>query len=51
MVIEMRDRREGIHTSVTTDVESVFKGKTLKQLSILHEQITNKLKGIVASNI
>lgn len=41
----MRDRREGIHTAVSTDVEGVFQGKTLKQLSILQDQIRAKLKG------
>ncbi|XP_067927934.1 splicing factor Cactin-like [Watersipora subatra] len=42
---DMRDRREGIHTAVSSDVDSVFKGKTLKQLSILQDQIRSKLKG------
>ena len=43
--VDMRDRREGIHTSVNHEVNSVFKGKTLSQLNILQDQIRNKLKG------
>ncbi|KAF6041340.1 CACTIN [Bugula neritina] len=42
---EVRDRREGIHTAVSSDVESIFKGKTLKQLSLLEDQVKKKLKG------
>ncbi|KAK2156039.1 hypothetical protein LSH36_223g02000 [Paralvinella palmiformis] len=39
------ERRSGINTSVTEDVNSVFKGKSLIQLGLLEEQIKNKLKG------
>lgn len=37
------DRREGIHTSVHTDVASVFKGKTYTQLIALEKQIYSKI--------
>jgi len=40
-------RSEGIHTAVSSDVESIFKGKTLKQLSLLEDQVKKKLKGTV----
>ena len=39
------ERRTGINQSVTDDVANVFKGKTMSQLSMLHEQIKKKLKG------
>ena len=39
------ERRSGINQSVTQDVASVFKGKTLQQLSILQKSIQDKLKG------
>ena len=39
------ERRTGINQSVTDDVAGVFKGKTMSQLSMLHEQIKKKLKG------
>ena len=39
------ERRTGINQSVTDDVAGVFKGKTMSQLSMLHEQIQKKLKG------
>ncbi|XP_072525370.1 splicing factor Cactin [Salminus brasiliensis] len=38
------DRREGINTSVSTDVQSVFKGKTYSQLQALHMNIENKIQ-------
>ncbi|XP_016374684.1 cactin-like [Sinocyclocheilus rhinocerous] len=38
------DRREGINTSVSTDVQSVFKGKTYSQLQALYMNIENKIK-------
>lgn len=43
--IEMRDRRDGIHSSVSREVNSVFKGKTLNQLNLLQDQIRSKVKG------
>uniref|UniRef100_A0A8C6WNM0 Splicing factor Cactin n=1 Tax=Neogobius melanostomus TaxID=47308 RepID=A0A8C6WNM0_9GOBI len=38
------DRREGINTAVSTDVQSVFKGKTYSQLQALHLNIESKIK-------
>lgn len=38
------DRREGINTSVSTDVHSVFKGKTYSQLQALHMNIETKIQ-------
>lgn len=38
------DLREGINTSVSTDVQSVFKGKTYSQLQALHMNIENKMQ-------
>ncbi|XP_062844038.1 splicing factor Cactin [Trichomycterus rosablanca] len=38
------DRREGINTSVSTDVQSVFKGKTYSQLQALHINIETKIQ-------
>ncbi|KAI7809798.1 putative cactin, partial [Triplophysa rosa] len=38
------DRREGINTSVSTDVQSVFKGKTYSQLQALYVNIENKIQ-------
>ncbi|KAB5535709.1 hypothetical protein PHYPO_G00121120 [Pangasianodon hypophthalmus] len=38
------DRREGINTSVSTDVQSVFKGKTYSQLQALHMNIESKIQ-------
>jgi hypothetical protein len=37
------DRREGIHSSVHSDVSSVFKGKTYTQLIALEKQIYSKI--------
>ena len=39
------DRRTGINASVMDDVATVFKGKTLSQLSILEKSIQDKVKG------
>ena len=39
------ERRTGINQSVTEDVASVFKGKTMSQLKILDDQIRKKLRG------
>lgn len=39
------ERRSGIHTSVSTDVEKVFKGKSLSQLELLEDSIKKKLRG------
>ncbi|XP_053559098.1 splicing factor Cactin [Bombina bombina] len=38
------DRREGVNASVTTDVQSVFKGKTYNQLQIIFQGIESKIK-------
>ncbi|KAK2822273.1 hypothetical protein Q5P01_022338 [Channa striata] len=38
------DRREGINTAVSTDVQSVFKGKTYSQLQALHLNIETKIR-------
>ncbi|KAM4605613.1 splicing factor Cactin [Polymixia lowei] len=38
------DRREGINTSVSTDVQTVFKGKTYSQLQALHVNIETKIR-------
>lgn len=37
------DRREGVHVSVSSDVASVFKSKTLAQLAAMHDQIVQKI--------
>ncbi|XP_062380042.1 splicing factor Cactin [Sardina pilchardus] len=39
------DRREGINTSVSTDVQLVFRGKTYSQLQALHLNIETKIHG------
>ncbi|KAK2868449.1 hypothetical protein Q7C36_000320 [Tachysurus vachellii] len=38
------DRREGINTSVSKDVQSVFKGKTYSQLQALNMNIESKIQ-------
>ncbi|TWW72657.1 Cactin [Takifugu flavidus] len=38
------DRREGINTAVSTDVQTVFKGKTYGQLQALHLNIESKIR-------
>ncbi|KAM9322342.1 splicing factor Cactin [Pholidichthys leucotaenia] len=38
------DRREGINTAVSTDVQGVFKGKTYSQLQALHLNIETKIR-------
>ncbi|KAM4550994.1 splicing factor Cactin [Odontesthes bonariensis] len=38
------DRREGINTAVSTDVQCVFKGKTYSQLQALHLNIEGKIR-------
>ncbi|KAM9349791.1 splicing factor Cactin [Symphorus nematophorus] len=38
------DRREGINTAVSTDVQTVFKGKTYSQLQALHVNIESKIR-------
>lgn len=42
--VNMRDRREGINTSVSTDVQAVFRGKTYSQLQALHLNIESKIQ-------
>ncbi|OQV12009.1 Cactin [Hypsibius exemplaris] len=43
--LERRAGREGINASVSTDVTSIFKGKTLAQLIELEKQIKGKIFG------
>ncbi|XP_062284893.1 splicing factor Cactin [Scomber scombrus] len=38
------DRREGINTAVSIDVQTVFKGKTYSQLQALHLNIEGKIR-------
>ncbi|XP_051944189.1 splicing factor Cactin [Hippocampus zosterae] len=38
------DRRDGINTAVSTDVQTVFKGKTYSQLQALHLNIETKIR-------
>lgn len=38
------DRREGINTAVSIDVQTVFKGKTYSQLQALHLNIETKIR-------
>ncbi|PWA25466.1 hypothetical protein CCH79_00005187 [Gambusia affinis] len=38
------DRRDGINTAVSTDVQTVFKGKTYSQLQALHLNIEGKIR-------
>lgn len=39
-----RDRSSGLNQLVAKDVEKIFKGKTLRQLEILNDEITQKLQ-------
>lgn len=39
------DRRSGINTAVTGDIQGIFKGKTLSQLAMLEDNIRQKLRG------
>ncbi|XP_013789057.2 cactin-like [Limulus polyphemus] len=41
---QIRERREGINTAVSSDVVSVFKGKTPNQLQALYNQIESKIR-------
>lgn len=43
-VFVLGDRREGINTAVSTDVQTVFKGKTYSQLQALHLNIETKIQ-------
>jgi len=40
----LRDRREGIHQAVSSEVAAIFKGKSLAQLQLLGDQIRKKLR-------
>ncbi|KAK1790058.1 hypothetical protein P4O66_002368 [Electrophorus voltai] len=44
LVSRAGDRREGINTSVSKDVQCVFKGKTYSQLQALHVNIEGKIQ-------
>ncbi|NXF85282.1 CATIN protein, partial [Eubucco bourcierii] len=38
------ERREGVNASVSSDVQSVFKGKTYNQLQVLYQGIESKIR-------
>ncbi|NWX41274.1 CATIN protein, partial [Steatornis caripensis] len=38
------ERRDGVNASVTSDVQSVFKGKTYNQLQVLYQGIESKIR-------
>lgn len=38
------ERREGVNTSVSSDVQSVFKGKTYSQLQVIFQGIEGKIR-------
>ncbi|XP_068089947.1 splicing factor Cactin [Hyperolius riggenbachi] len=38
------ERREGVNSSVSTDVQAVFKGKTYSQLQVIFQGIENKIR-------
>ncbi|XP_030074733.1 splicing factor Cactin, partial [Microcaecilia unicolor] len=38
------ERREGVNASVSSDVQSVFKGKTYIQLQVIYQGIENKIR-------
>ncbi|KAM4046574.1 splicing factor Cactin [Anomaloglossus baeobatrachus] len=38
------ERREGVNSSVSTDVQAVFKGKTYSQLQVISQGIESKIK-------
>ncbi|CAB4036187.1 Hypothetical predicted protein [Paramuricea clavata] len=42
---EFHERRETINSSVNTDIEKIFRGKTSGQLSALRSQINQKISG------
>ncbi|XP_053905820.1 splicing factor Cactin isoform X2 [Cuculus canorus] len=39
------ERRDGVNASVSSDVQSVFKGKTYNQLQVLYQGIESKIRG------
>ncbi|XP_040574553.1 splicing factor Cactin [Lepeophtheirus salmonis] len=43
---EVESRRQGIHKSVTHEVNNIFKDKTSKELQLLQESIEVKLSGV-----
>ena len=45
LVGEFHERRETINSSVNTDIEKIFRGKTSGQLSALRSQINQKISG------
>jgi hypothetical protein len=45
LIVDYRDRREGVNEAVNDEVVSVFKGKTTKQLQLLEDQMKKKLEG------
>lgn len=38
------ERRDGVNASVSSDVQSVFKGKTYNQLQVLYQGIESKIQ-------
>lgn len=38
------ERREGVNASVSSDVQSVFKGKTYSQLQVIFQGIEGKIR-------
>lgn len=38
------ERREGVNASVSSDVQSVFKGKTYNQLQVIFQGIEGKIR-------
>lgn len=38
------ERRDGVNASVSSDVQSVFKGKTYNQLQVLYQGIESKIR-------
>lgn len=42
--IRSGERRDGVNASVSSDVQSVFKGKTYNQLQVLYQGIESKIR-------
>ena len=45
IVDQIHERRETINSSVNTDIEKIFRGKTSAQLAALRSQINQKISG------
>jgi hypothetical protein len=48
---QFHERRETINSSVNTDIEKIFRGKTSAQLLALKSQINQKISGGVTVDI